>query len=106
MVDSHRPTSQFWNSIQKVKWAFGLGAQHIVHSGSSKRLWRDWWQGSRPLSGRFSNIFAITVEPDATVARSWDGEAWQLTFHRELGFGERIDLANLPRVMEGVFSIP
>ncbi|XP_071676819.1 uncharacterized mitochondrial protein AtMg00310-like [Lolium perenne] len=49
LVDSHQSGSQFWNAIQKIKPLFGLGARHRVRSGTSTRLWVDWWQGRGPL---------------------------------------------------------
>jgi hypothetical protein len=65
LVDTPHPGSQFWNSIQKIKWVFGLGAKHLVRNGTSTRLWHDWWLGSGPLRDRFLSLFAITGEPEA-----------------------------------------
>jgi hypothetical protein len=33
--------SQFWNSIQKQKWYFKLGAKHHVHDGRRTYFWLD-----------------------------------------------------------------
>jgi hypothetical protein len=35
MLDVHRPGSQFWNSIQKLKHLFRLGAKHRVFDGKA-----------------------------------------------------------------------
>jgi hypothetical protein len=62
MLDAHRPGSQFWNSIQKLKHLFRLGARHTMHNGKMTSFWRDWWQGSGPLCDRFPSLFSIVTE--------------------------------------------
>jgi hypothetical protein len=38
LVDKHPSGSQFWNSIQKIKEVFSLGAKHRVENGTSTRF--------------------------------------------------------------------
>jgi hypothetical protein len=78
MLDDLRPGSQFWNSIQKLKHLFRLGAKHSVCDGKTTSFWRDWWQGSGPLCDRFPTLFAVAVDQDLSVAAARTGSTWPL----------------------------
>jgi hypothetical protein len=54
-----RKGSQFWNSIQKIKWYFKLGAKHRVKDGRRTYFWLDWWSGPGPLRDHFLDLFNI-----------------------------------------------
>jgi hypothetical protein len=43
LFDDKVPTrgSQFWNSIQKIKCHFKLGAKHEAHNGGRTKFWLD-----------------------------------------------------------------
>jgi hypothetical protein len=87
LSDKHRPGSQFWNDIQKIKHVFCMGDRHVVHNGRATRFWVDWWHERGPLKDRFPGLFAIATEPLATIAvLFWDNEC-RITFRRELSFG-------------------
>jgi hypothetical protein len=102
LADKHRPGSQFWNAIQKIKHVFGMGARHAIHNGRATRFWVDWWHEKGPLKDLFPGLFAIASEPLATVATLFLGNQCRLTFRRELGFGERVELANVARLVETI----
>ncbi|KAK1607529.1 hypothetical protein QYE76_031202 [Lolium multiflorum] len=102
LADKHRPGSQFWNAIQKIKHVFGTGARHAIHNGRATRFWVDWWHEKGPLKDLFPGLFAIASEPLATVATLFLGNQCRLTFRRELGFGERVELANVARLVETI----
>ncbi|XP_071679612.1 uncharacterized mitochondrial protein AtMg00310-like [Lolium perenne] len=78
LVDSHRPGSQFWNSIQKVKSAFSQGAKHQVRNGESTRFWVDWWQGQGPLKDHYPTLFDIATDPHVTVSGCCSAEGWHI----------------------------
>jgi hypothetical protein len=59
--------SQFWNSIQKLKWYFKLGARHKVHNGKWTYFWLDWWSGRGPLKTRYPLLFGCCSNPFTTV---------------------------------------
>jgi hypothetical protein len=59
--------SQFWKSIQKLKWFFKLGAKHEVRNGKRTFFWLDWWSGTTPLRARFPLLFACCADPFLTV---------------------------------------
>ena len=71
LVDNHPQGSQFWKAIQKVKEVFRLGAKHQDGDGTSNRFWSDWWIDPGPLRERYPAIFAITREPEITVAQAF-----------------------------------
>ncbi|XP_071674451.1 uncharacterized protein [Lolium perenne] len=102
LADKHRPGSQFWNAIQKIKHVFGMGARHAIHNGRATRFWVDWWHEKGPLKDLFPGLFAIASEPLAMVATLFLGNQCRLTFRRELGFGERVELANVARLVETI----
>nr|XP_051201760.1 uncharacterized protein LOC127315299 [Lolium perenne] len=102
LADKHRPGSQFWNAIQKIKHVFGMGARHAIHNGRATRFWVDWWHEKGPLKDLFPGLFAIASEPLATVATLFRVTERRLTFRRELGFGERVELANVARLVETI----
>jgi hypothetical protein len=41
LTDNHRPGSQFWNALQRIKGVLRLGARHSVGNGTSTTLWLD-----------------------------------------------------------------
>jgi hypothetical protein len=59
--------SQFWNSIQRVKWYFKLGAKHSVRNGKRTFFWLDWWLGTSPLRDRYPVLFSCCTSPFITV---------------------------------------
>jgi hypothetical protein len=97
MLDTHRPGSQFWNFIQKLKYLLCLGAKHSVLDGKATSFGREWWQGSGPLCDRFPMLLSIAANQDLLVVSAHHGEAWHLPLRRELGPGDRAAWANLLR---------
>jgi hypothetical protein len=69
-----RKGSQFWNSIQKIKWYFKLGAKHGVLDGRRTYFWLDWWSGSGPLRECYPSLFNICSLPFIKVRDASDGE--------------------------------
>jgi hypothetical protein len=104
--EASRKGSQFWNSIQKIKWYFKMGAKHKVESGARNFFWLDWWTGSAPLRERFPHIFEccetpfITVE-GARVGPGTPGE-WRLRFRRQFGLHEAVEWENLCREVQAL----
>ncbi|XP_051229743.1 uncharacterized protein [Lolium perenne] len=92
LVDSHRPGSQFWNSIQKVKSMFSQGVKHQVRNGESTHFWDDWWQGQGPFKDRYPTLYDIAADPHVTVSGCCSTEGWHIDFPRGLGAHERVDL--------------
>jgi hypothetical protein len=70
--------SQFWNSIQKIKWYFKLGARHQVHNGRRTYFWLDWWTGSGPLRDRFPRLFSCCDNHFTTVSGARHVDGWRL----------------------------
>jgi hypothetical protein len=99
--------SQFWNSIQKIKWYFKIGAKHEVRNGERTYFWLDWWMGAGPLHSRFPRLFSCCLSPFATVkdARVIDGAhgEWRIGFRRQLGMAERVEWDNLCREVHALF---
>jgi hypothetical protein len=65
LLDTHRTGSQLWIAIQKLKHLFKLGAKHLVQNGNATSFWRDWWQGSGPLTldTRLSSLLRKSLRP-------------------------------------------
>jgi hypothetical protein len=101
-VDSHPRGSQFWNTLQKIKRVLCLGAKHHVVSGTSTRFWHDWWLGPRPFRERFPGLFAITADPEASVAQAAAGGLWDIPLRRELGRLEHVELSDIRRELQSV----
>jgi hypothetical protein len=89
--------SQFWNSIQKIKWHFKLGAKHSIHNRKQTYFWLHWWFGASPLRGRFPILFSCCVSPFITVMGARDGPGWQLQFRRPFTLVEEVERDNLTR---------
>nr|XP_051229560.1 uncharacterized protein LOC127347409 [Lolium perenne] len=79
-----------------------MGARHDIHNGRVTRFWVDWWHEKGPLKDQFPGLFAIAAEPLATVAALFRENQCRLAFRRVLCFGERVDLANISRLVETV----
>jgi hypothetical protein len=92
--------SQFWSSIQKLKWYFKLGARHQVHDGSSTYFWLDWWSGAGPLRGRFPRLFDCCDNPYVTVAAVRSADGWHIRFRRAFGLAETVEWENLCRIFD------
>jgi hypothetical protein len=92
-----RKGSRFWNSIQKIKWYFKLGAKHRVLDGRRTYFWLDWWSGSGPLRDRFPALFNICSLPFITVRDASDGEGWGILFRRSFSLPEAVECDNLMR---------
>jgi hypothetical protein len=92
--------SQFWNSIQKIKWYFKLGARHRVRNGRRTYFWLDWWMGSGPLHDRFPRLFSCCDNPFATVSGARHLDGWRLRFRRTFGLPEAVEWENLCRVFD------
>jgi hypothetical protein len=70
--------SHFWNSIQKLKWHFKLGARHRVRNGRRTYFRLDWWTGRGPLHQLFPKLFACSDNHFATVAAVRSAEGWRI----------------------------
>ncbi|KAK1614885.1 hypothetical protein QYE76_020402 [Lolium multiflorum] len=101
-VDSHPRGSQFWNTLQKIKRVLCLGTKHQVVSGTSTRFWHDWWLGPRPFRERFPGLFAISADPEASVAQAAAGGFWDIPLRRELGRLEHRELNDIRRDLQTV----
>jgi hypothetical protein len=101
-VDSHPRGSQFWNTLQKIKRVLCLGTKHQVVSGTSTRFWHDWWLGPRPFQDRFPALFAITADPEASVAQAAATGFWDIPLRRELGRLEHRELMDIRRELQTV----
>jgi hypothetical protein len=101
--------SQFWKSIQKLKWFFKLGAKHEVRNGRRTFFWLDWWSGTTPLRARFPLLFACCADPfltvhDARVEGGVPGE-WRIRFRRQFGLAETVEWENLCREVQALPSL-
>jgi hypothetical protein len=92
--------SQFWNSIQKIKWYFKLGAKHQVHNGRRTYFWLDWWTGNGPLRFTFPRLFACCDNHFATVQGVRTNEGWRIRFRRTFSLAERAEWDNLCRIFD------
>jgi hypothetical protein len=92
--------SQFWNSLQKIKWYFKLGARHRVRNGRRTYFWLDWWTGSGPLRDRFPRLFSCCDNPFSTVSGVRHLEGWRIRFRRTFGLPETVEWDNLCRIFE------
>jgi hypothetical protein len=92
--------SQFWNSIQKLKWHFKLGARHKVRNGRRTYFWLDWWTGRGPLHQQFPKLFACCDNHFATVAAVRSAEGWHIRFRRTFGLEETVEWENLCRIFD------
>jgi hypothetical protein len=92
--------SQFWNSIQKVKWYFKLGAKHSVRNGKRTFFWLDWWLGTSPLRDRYPVLFSCCTSPFITVLGARDGPGWRLQFRRPFSLAETVEWDNLTRELD------
>jgi hypothetical protein len=92
--------SQFWNSIQKVKWYFKLGAKHSVQNGRRTFFWLDWWLGTSPLRDRYPVLFSCCDSPFITVSGARDGLGWRLRFRRPFSLAEAVEWENLTRELD------
>jgi hypothetical protein len=107
LFDDNVPTrgSQFWNSIQKIKWYFKLGAKHGARNGRRTRFWLDWWTGRGPFMARFPLLFSCCTDPlisvaDAAPQEGFPGE-WKVEFRRPFGTAEAVEWDNLCREAMG-----
>jgi hypothetical protein len=89
--------SHFWNSIQKLKWHFKLGARHRVRNGRRTYFRLDWWTGRGPLHQLFPKLFACSDNHFATVAAVRSAEGWRIRFRRTFGLEETVEWENLCR---------
>jgi hypothetical protein len=92
--------SQFWNSIQKIKWYFKLGARHRVRNGRRTYFWLDWWTGSGPLRDRFPRLFSCSDNPFTTISGATQLDEWRIRFRRTFGLAEVVEWENLCRVFD------
>jgi hypothetical protein len=92
--------SQFWNSLQKIKWYFKLGARHRVRNGRCTYFWLDWWTGSGPLCDRFPRLFSWRDNPFSMVSRVRHLEGWRIRIRRTFGLPEAVEWENLCRVFD------
>ncbi|KAK1607661.1 hypothetical protein QYE76_031334 [Lolium multiflorum] len=92
--------SQFWNSIQRVKWYFKLGAKHCVRNGKRTFFWLDWWLGTAPLRDRYPVLFSCCDSPFITVLGARDGPGWRLRFGRPFSLAETVEWDNLTRELD------
>jgi hypothetical protein len=106
LEDSHQPGSQFWNSIQKIKEVFSLGAKHSVRTRTPNRLWVDWWSGRTSFKVRLPTLFAISRDPEASVAHCHGTVGWNLLFRRELAPQEQVELVDLMQEIDGIHLSP
>ena len=83
-----------------MKEVFRLGAKHQVGNGTSTRFWSDWWIGPGPLRERQPAIFAITHEPEITVAQAFCQGGWTITCRRVFGPVEQAQWINLQRELD------
>jgi hypothetical protein len=86
---SARHGSPFWRSLHKIKDFFKLGARYSLGNGEKIQFWTDWWVGDGPLAQRFSRLFQISAEPNASVSQLWRNGAWNIHFRRSFGPSER-----------------
>jgi hypothetical protein len=86
---SARHGSPFWRSLHKIKDFFKLGARYSLGNGEKIQFWTDWWVGDGPLAQRFSRLFQISAEPDASVNQLWRNGSWNIHFRRSFGQTER-----------------
>ncbi|KAK1646353.1 hypothetical protein QYE76_064158 [Lolium multiflorum] len=97
--------SQFWNSIQKIKWYFKLGAKHGARNGRRTRFWLDWWTGRGPFMARFPLLFGCCTDPLISVADAAPREGtpgdWNVEFRRPFGTAEAVEWDNLCRQAMG-----
>lgn len=80
--------SQFWQAIQSLKPFFRVGSRIDVGSGNSAIFWLDRWHGNRPLREQFSSLFAITAQPDISLALVMARGVGNLVSRRSLGLVE------------------
>jgi len=83
-----RGTSQFWQSLHKVKHLFKWGAIYQVKDGKKTLFWKDIWKGDSPIKSHFPELYQMCTYPRASVADYWDGEDWLIPF-RSLTTSER-----------------
>jgi hypothetical protein len=83
--------SQFWNSLQKIKWYFKLGARHRVRNGRRTYFWLDWWMVSGPLRDRFPRLFSCYENPFSTVSGVRHLEGWRIRFRRTFGLPKTVE---------------
>jgi hypothetical protein len=92
--------SQFWKTIQKLKWYFKLGAKHHVRDGRRTYFWLDWWTGRAPLYLMFPRLFACCDNHFATVAGVRTETGWHIRFRRTFGTSEVVEWENLCRIFD------
>jgi hypothetical protein len=89
--------SQFWNSLQKIKWYFKLGARHKVRNGKITYFWSDWWIGNAPSRDRFPLLYSCCLNPHIMVSGVHSSAGWRVGFRRRLGLAEKVEWDNLCR---------
>jgi hypothetical protein len=82
--------SQFWNSLQKIKWYFKLGARHKVRNGKITYFWSDWWIGNAPIQDRFPLLYSYCLNPHIMVSGVHSPAGWRIGFRRQLGLAEKV----------------
>ena len=70
--------SPFWKGVLKARFAFHGSISYSLGNGKWLRFWKDIWIGDLPLYKQFPNLFRLTLNEDATVARMFRQECWRI----------------------------
>jgi hypothetical protein len=83
---SSTPTSSspFWQSIQRIKEAFKLGAKFHPGKNSSVSFWKDMWLGESQLDYLFPGLFEKCAYPYLTISQAYSEVGWNIQFRRNL----------------------
>lgn len=63
-------SSQFANTMMKVKHLLILDTKFEIHNGKLAKLWSDRWCGDQVLGEYFPRLFAISEKPITTTSGS------------------------------------
>uniref|UniRef100_A0A0V0H969 Putative ovule protein n=1 Tax=Solanum chacoense TaxID=4108 RepID=A0A0V0H969_SOLCH len=70
-----------------------------VGGGSKDSFWNDNWIGQAPLKQQYLDLFNLCLQQQATIAKMWTGQGWNLNFRRHLSDWELGRVAALKSTM-------
>jgi hypothetical protein len=85
-----------------VKGDYFIGFRYIIGDGNKACFWHDLWMGNCPLKIRSTHIFEVCNQQDWSVNRVCNQGNVLLSFKRNLGEREELELAELSDLLEGV----
>ncbi|WMV30397.1 hypothetical protein MTR67_023782 [Solanum verrucosum] len=90
---------EVWRAIRNLWPVTKAKVNFKVGDGPKDSFWNDNWIGQAPLKQQYLDLFNLCLQQQATIAKMWTGQGWNLNFRRHLSDWELGRVAALKSTM-------